>query len=602
MSIIDEIKQKIDIVELVGQYVQLQKSGRNFRAICPFHSEKTPSFFVFQEQQSWHCFGACGTGGDIYSFIMKKEGLDFGQTLRLMAEKAGVTLVSPELENKDNDRKKERLIQINEATASYYHYLLTKTTEGEEASNYLTQRKISPKIIENFQLGFSKDSFEDLKQHLLNAGSDETELLAAGLILEKERGDSYDRFRNRLMFPIRDINGKVIGFGARALDDSLPKYLNSPQTIVFDKSSNLYAIDRAKDSIRKKGEVVIMEGYMDVLTSHQHGWDNAVASMGTALTEKQLSSLKKLTKNLVLALDADTAGEEATLRMAENIDIENYLHAEVKVVIPHNSKDPDEEIRKDPALWAQSLEKATSIMDFILEATKGKVDFGNIQGKIIATDRLLPVISKIDDPIRRGHYVQKLAQMLKIKENDLRDRLTKLKFDERKRKTRGQGSPKISKSVSLSFNPIEDYCLGMLLQYPALRTEGMKLDADFFEFSETKELFLKWQQNVDMNSLKDVLDSTLHPYLDSLLNKVDLPTIMENENKQKKIFFDCINRLQEKFFKNMEVKKAEMLTMGAESGGKDLELVTLKERGIEGSKQLKRIFTEQHRQRRSSVI
>jgi DNA primase len=404
------------------------------------------------------------------------------------------------------------------------------------------------------------------------------------------------------MFPIRDIKGHVIGFGARALDDSLPKYLNSPQTPIFDKSSSLYGIDKAKEAIRRENVAIIMEGYMDVLTAHQHGWDNSVASMGTALTEKQLSSLKKLTKNLILALDADTAGEEATLRMAETIDIENYLRAEVRVVVPSQGKDPDEEIRKAPGLWAQSLEKAKPIVDFIIDTAKSKVDLGNAQDKVLAADKLMPIISKIDDPIRQGHYIQKLAQILNVKENDLRDRLAKLKIDQRKRKSRVVDSPVPAKDVSFSStNPIEEYCLWLLLKYPRLRSDSMKLNKDYFEYSENREIFLKWQQSADINSLRDNLDSTLHQYFNSLLNKVFRPTIKDDEDEQRRILNDCITGLQERLLRKLEAKKGELFAIEAEMGGQEAQLAKVDELGIEGHKQLKHVFVEQSRRRHSAV-
>ncbi|GAG37778.1 unnamed protein product, partial [marine sediment metagenome] len=237
MSVVDEVKQRTDIVEVISQYVSLTKAGRTFRGLCPFHSEKHPSFFVYPEQQSWHCFGACNMGGDVFSFIMKKEGLDFGEALRLMAEKAGVSLPS-RFEPTVKRDEKERLYQINEAAAQYFHDLLLNSPAGEKARNYVANRGLSPETITSFQLGYSPSSWEALKQHLTDIGYTKDELLAAGLIIETEAGGTHDRFRNRLMFPVYDIKGHITGFGARALDDSLPKYLNSPQTIVFDKSSS----------------------------------------------------------------------------------------------------------------------------------------------------------------------------------------------------------------------------------------------------------------------------------------------------------------------------------------------------------------------------
>ncbi|MFC2050777.1 DNA primase, partial [Chloroflexota bacterium] len=241
MSVIDDVKQRLDIVQVVSEYTKLQKSGRNYKALCPFHSEKTPSFFVFPERQSWHCFGACGTGGDIFSFIMKKEGVDFTQALHILANKAGISLAAmttPEKQTQNKER--ERLFEINEAAAEYYHHLLLNTSAGEIARNYVAKRELSPETIKNFQLGFAPDGWETIKQYLKDKGYEEADLLAAGLLVEKDDKNSYDRFRSRLIFPIRNTQGKAIGFGGRALDDSLPKYLNSPQTPIFDKSSNLY--------------------------------------------------------------------------------------------------------------------------------------------------------------------------------------------------------------------------------------------------------------------------------------------------------------------------------------------------------------------------
>jgi len=597
MNTIDEIKQKLDIVDFIGEYIKLQKSGHNYRALCPFHSEKTPSFFVFPDQQSWHCFGACGTGGDIFSFVMKKEGIDFGQALRFLAEKSGVNLLTPELQDKEEDKKRDRLIQVNEAAAVYYHHLLQNTPVGKKAKTYLAKREISSQTINDFQLGFSPDSFDDTQQYLLNKGLELADLLNVGLIIKKEDGGTYDRFRNRLMFPIRDIKGHVIAFGARALDDSLPKYLNSPQTLLFDKSKNLYGIDRAKESIRKHNLAIIMEGYMDVLTAHQHGWDNAIASMGTALTEKQLSSLRKLTKNLILALDADTAGEEATLRMVETIDIENYLRTEVKVIVPTKGKDPDEQIRNDPSVWEQLLAEAKPIVDYVLDTVRDKINLDNAQDKALTADKILPIISKIDDPIRRGHYIQKFAQILNVKENDLRDRLAKFKIDERKQRTRKIDSPTPIKEISPSSNSTEGYCLWLLLRHPELKSEATKLNDNYFEFNENREIYSKWLQSNDIDYLKSSLDSALHSYLDKLLTKVFPPMSNEDNDTLRQTLNTCITILQERSLKRLEAKKAKLLDTEAEVGGREAQLAKVKELGVEEHKQLKRVFEEQSRRR-----
>ncbi|TEU16251.1 MAG: DNA primase, partial [Dehalococcoidia bacterium] len=398
MSVITEVKQRLDIVELVSEYVTLQKAGRNFKGLCPFHSEKHASFFVFPEQQSWHCFGACGTGGDIFSFIMKKEGVDFGQALRLLAQRGGITLGPLEASSKVEDEKKEKLFQINEAATEYYHHLLSSTKAGGAARSYLARRKVTPEVIKEFRLGFSPDAWETLKNYLLGKGYTEKELAEVGLIIEKEEGGSYDRFRNRLMFPICDIQGRVTGFGARVLDDSLPKYINSPQAPIFDKSSILYGVDKAKSTVRKKNLVIIVEGYMDVLTAHQHGWQNVVGSMGTSLTEKQVGGIKRLTSNITLALDADLAGEEATLRGRA---ILAYSNAEANVILLPPGKDPDEVISEDPALWEKLVGQAMPILDFAFQSVISKVDINKAKDKSLAVQKLLPSINEIKDPVQQ---------------------------------------------------------------------------------------------------------------------------------------------------------------------------------------------------------
>ena len=325
MGVIDDIKQKLDIVEVIGEHTRLTKAGRNFRALCPFHNETRPSFFVYPEQQSWHCFGACNTGGDVFSFVMRKENMDFGEALRKLADRVGVTV--PSFSEPDTGRdERDKLFRINETAAVYFHNLLINSKEAEKARAYIDRRRLSNETVENFQLGYCLKSWESLKNYLLEKDFTEEELLEAGLISSSEEGRTYDRFRDRLVFPIRDSRGRVTGFGARVLDDSLPKYINSPQTPVFDKSSTLYAINLAAPEIRKQDRVVIVEGYMDVITAHQGGFTNVIASMGTAITEKQVNILKRLTKNIVLALDADTAGEEAMLRC---VDYENILDSEI---------------------------------------------------------------------------------------------------------------------------------------------------------------------------------------------------------------------------------------------------------------------------------
>jgi len=591
MSVITEIKQRLDIVELVSEYVTLQKAGRNFKGLCPFHSEKHPSFFVFPEQQSWHCFGACGTGGDIFSFIMKKEGVDFGQALRLLAQRGGITLSPLEAPSKAEDEKREKLFQINEAAAEYYHHLLSSTKAGEVARRYLAARKVTPETIKEFRLGFSPDAWETIKNYLVGKGYTEKELVEAGLIIEKEEGGSYDRFRNKLMFPICDIQGRVNGFGARVLDDSLPKYINSPQTPIFDKSNSLYGIDKAKSAIRKKNSVIIVEGYMDVLTAHQHGWQNVVGSMGTSLTEKQVEGIKRLTTNITLALDADLAGEEATLRGKA---ILAYSNAEANVILLPPGKDPDEVIGEEPALWQKLVEQAMPILDFAFQSVIGKVDINKAREKSLAVQKLLPSIYEIKDPVQQSHYLKKLARELKIEESAIR---TALRESKAGRKRPQPSKPTEQSRLARQFvsSSIEERCLALLLQYPELRPLARELSPEHFESTENREVFVKWQHSSDISDLENKLDTSLLEHLYYLINKNFPPAIQESEQKRHRHLDDCILRLKEELSRKLEIEKEATLEIEREKGGISAELSKLEEQGIGSGQQLQDIFVKRRK-------
>jgi len=626
MSITSEVKQRIDIVEVISAYVAVQKAGRNFKALCPFHSEKHPSFFVFPEQQTWHCFGACGTGGDVFSFVMKKEGVDFGEALRLLAQRAGVTLSSPGISGGVEDERKETLSQINDAAAEYFHHLLLNTQAGEAARNYLDKRKITAETIRGFRLGFSHNSWDALKKFLMTKGYEEQELIEAGLIIEKEAGKSYDRFRNRLVFPICDVQNRVIGFGARALDESLPKYVNSPQTPIFDKSSSLYGIDKAKSAIKHENLVIIVEGYMDVLTAHQHGWQNVVASMGTSITEKQPRILKGLTKNITLALDADLAGQEAAFRgvevlthsldkkttsmlswskeLANSVDKggepppslaglvkhQNTLDAEIKIIVLPPGKDPDEVIKEDLTLWQNLVEQALPVLDFALATVTSKVDINKAKDKSLAVQKLLPLIREIKDPVQQGHYVLKLADTLKVREADITAALRKSPVDQRRpQPTRAMEQSRFIHQLISS--PVEEYCLALLLQYPELQQVAQGLSVDHFESTENREIFTRWQCAQNISELREKLDANLLENLDYLINK----PILDKNGTEQHALNDCILRLQERLSKRLEARRELMFNLTREKEGVNAELAKLDEQGISSSEQLKEVFIKREK-------
>ncbi len=586
MSVIDEVKQRIDIVDVVSQYASLKKSGRTFRALCPFHSEKHPSFFVYPEQQSWHCFGACNTGGDVFAFVMKKESIDFGEALRLLAQRAGVTIPS-RFEPGAEGKEKERLYQVNQAAAQYFHNLLINTPAGDKARNYVASRDLSSKTVAEFQLGYSLNSWDGLKQYLMERGYTESELLAAGLVIQTEEGKTHDRFRNQLMFPILDAREHTTGFGARALDDSSPKYLNSPQTPIFDKSSILYGINLATASIRQQNMAVIVEGYMDALTAHQNGFNNVVASMGTSVTEKQVNTLKRLTKNMVLALDADTAGEAAMLR---GIGYENTLDAEVKVIILPRGKDPDDVIKEDKQNWQHLMEEALPVVDYAFNMVTAKLDLKTARDKSLVVDKLLPTVAEIKDTVRQAHYLQKLARLLKLSERSLDAALGKIKASQGRRQVREPKPQAMTRALRpLLSSPVEEYCLALLLQHPELKDKGEGLLPEHFQSSENREIFIAWQQANDLSSLKAQLDTALHEELDALINK-SLPA-----NQIEPKYDNCVRRLREIFLKSLEAKRAEIFALEAESGGTGADLAKLEEEGIEPSIQLREVFAQKAR-------
>ena len=587
MSVIEDIKQRIDIVEVVSQYVSLTKAGRTCRGLCPFHSEKHPSFFVYPEQQSWHCFGACNTGGDVFSFIMKKEGIDFGEALRLMAEKTGISLPS-RFEPSTKGGEKERLYQISEAAAQYFHNSFLNSPAGEKARNYVTSRGLSLETISSFQLGHSPSSWEALKQYLTDIGYTKDELLTAGLIIETEAGGTHDRFRNRLMFPILDNKGHVTGFGARALDDSQPKYINSPQTPTFDKSSCIYGINLAAPAIRAQDTAVIVEGYMDVITAHQSGFNNVVAAMGTSVTENQVNILKRLTRNIALALDADTAGEEAMLRC---VGYENTLDAEVKVIILPSGKDPDDVIREDAPAWQELVAKALPVIDYTFNMVTAELDLTKAKDKALAVGKLLPIVAEIKDPVRQAHYLQKLASLVNVTERRLEAELRRTKPGRSRR--RGEESKPEAASQALRplwSSPKEEYCLALLLQHPELKSLSQHPAPEYFQNSEPREIFTVWQQVSDLPSLKDGLDTAIWEHLD-YLGKRDLPT---NQIEQK--YANCVLLLREEFLRTLAAKRASALALEAELGGTAAELAKLEEQGIEISIQLGEVFTQKRGQ------
>ncbi|MGB8644200.1 MAG: DNA primase [Anaerolineae bacterium] len=507
MSDIDLIKQKLDIVDLISETVKLRKSGRAFSGMCPFHQNtRTPAFYVFPDTQSWHCFGACSTGGDIFNFVMKRENLEFADALKLLATRAGVEL---HRESSADDSHK-LLLEIQQAAASYFHYLLLHHADAQYARNYIARRQIHAIAIENFQLGFSLKEWHSLQAHLVGKGYQVADIARAGLITPNETGGGYhDRFRGRLMFPIRNRRGETIGFGARTLGDDQPKYLNSPETPLFTKSEVLYGLDQAKDAIRADKLAVIVEGYTDVIIAHQEGFKNVIAAMGTALTERQLSQLQRLTKRYALALDADVAGAAATERGLElarqalrgkqvpipvgpgMLSYQERLDAELLIIQIPMGRDPDEVILQDRKLWQDLVQHAVPLIDYYLQAQTRDLDLRNSDGRFEAIRRLLPVIAEMKDDIQRRHYAQELARLVREDERTILAQIETRLPNVKKNPTQSTAVPAAPLHPGAKYH---EHLFSLILAYPALLSRVQFLAEEDFRDGIARELWRAFQR------------------------------------------------------------------------------------------------------------
>jgi DNA primase len=439
MSVTDEVKQRIDLVELISRYTPLRRSGGTYKGLCPFHNERTPSFIVFPNSGTWRCFGACGVGGDVFSFVMRKENLDFREALEKLAREVGIDLETAEDHTSANQRT--HLYEINETAAHYFTELLRHHPAAATARDYLDRRGVDTATIERFRLGFALEQWSGLRDYLSERGFGLEQQLLAGLVKRNEERDSiYDAFRNRVMIPIRDRQSRVIGFGGRVLDKSEPKYLNTSDTPLFHKSRVIYGLEHAQQAIRSADQVVIVEGYMDVIAAHQHGFANVVACMGTSLTADQLQQLQRYTHNFVLALDADAAGQQATIRglnqarqalgrvqkprvTAGGIQMEERLGANLFICAMPAGQDPDDVVRQDAALWRRLVAEAQPLVDFYFEVIGRQVDLTSVQGKGQAVAELAPLIAELQDEIEQKHYVDRLSRWVRIDEQTIWDRV-----------------------------------------------------------------------------------------------------------------------------------------------------------------------------------
>ena len=524
-SPIEEIKNKLDIVEVIGNYIKLQKAGANYRAVCPFHSEKKPSFFVSPDRQIWHCFG-CAEGGDMFKFVMKIEGIEFGDALRILAQKAGIELKKQTPESASLRTERQRFYEICELAALFFEKQLKASNIGKKAKKYLLDRGIKEESINKWRLGYAPDSWQGLSDFLVGRGYERQEIEKTGLAIKKEKGGWYDRFRTRIMFPIFDLSGQVVGFTGRIFGDKakeeVAKYVNTPNTLLYDKSRILYGLDKAKVAIRKEKQCILVEGQTDVIMSHQIGQENVVATSGTALTPFQLNILKRYSSNLMTAFDMDVAGDSATKR---GIDLAQAQGFDIKVLVLPQGSDPADIISKSPAQFKKSVESALSILEFYFQTAFARFDAKTPEGKNEISKILLPIIKKIPNKIVQSHWIQELSKKLNVKEEDIEVELKKsslpdFHYQERSEKIAGpkQSLPKSRKQM------IEERVISLILEFPEMIS---LIDKDFLDYfsPQSQEVLIAFKKTPDADFLKNLkkykFSSEINDFLNLLALKVE---------------------------------------------------------------------------------
>ena len=463
-----EIKSKLPVIDVVGETVALKRAGSAYKGLCPFHAEKTPSFIVTPDRESWRCFG-CGEGGDIFTFLMRRDGIDFREALSRLAEKAGVELSA---QTAKDDRHRRRLREALEAAITWYREVLLRAPQAEAARAYLAERGLAEATLERFAIGYALTAWDALTRRLIARGFNNEELMAAGLASPSNRGGVIDKFRGRIIIPIRDASGRAVGLGGRIMPGADgPKYLNSPAGPLFDKSRTLYGLDQARAAIRREKLTVIVEGYTDVIAAHQAGFTNVVASLGTALTRGQIELATRYADAIALAYDVDLAGEAATQRgLLEELGPDQSV-SKVRVIRVPSGKDPDELIRNDPEAWRTAVAEAKPVIEYFMERTAAEVDLDSITGKRELTGRTLALLKRVGDPVERSLYLQRLARLVNVEERVLLEALAREPVRRAARLAPVPVGPGIGAASRLGPDPLEREALGMLLRYPALMAE-----------------------------------------------------------------------------------------------------------------------------------
>ena len=538
-DVINEVQDRCDIVEVISGYIPLKRTGRNFKANCPFHHEKTPSFIVSPDRQIYHCFG-CGVGGNVFNFLMRYERLEFPETVEMLARKVGVVLPKKEFRSPEAESLNQKLYKINELAGNFYHQFLLSSKEVAAARDYLSKRKVSIESVKKFSLGFAPDSWDSLLRYLRSKNVSLSLMEKAGLSVAREdKSGYYDRFRNRIIFAIFDVKSRIVGFGARVLGDSLPKYINSPETPIYSKGRNIFGLNFSKDSIRKNNFAIIVEGYLDFIVPYQEGIDNIVASSGTALTIEQVRLLKRYTHNVVIVFDADQAGQLATLRSLD-LFIEEDMN--VKVVDLPEGYDPDSFVRKNNASeFKKKIKEAKNLFDYKLNLLSRQYDVNKIEGKADIAKEMLPTIRRFKNAVLKFNYLKKLAEYLSVKEESLFIELNKLK----------NSNVYVNKPVQLSLSrlrPAEKMILKLILEEKNLIDKFKDtLEMEDFQDERIKGIialiFDLISQGKEISSNR-LINLSKNETTAELIAGLSIPEELQDIDREK-TFQDCVRRLKQ---------------------------------------------------------
>ena len=569
-NIIEQIQSKLDIADIVGSYIPLKRAGRNFKACCPFHHEKTPSFVVSPVKGIYHCFG-CGAGGDMISFVMKHESLEFMEALRILADKAGVDLSDMKGGFRARQAKGSAtsgLYRINELAANYYNAVLVGSSKAASSRKYLAQRGLNAESVSLFKIGYSSTEWDSFLKFAKSKGISETVLEKAGLIISGKNESFYDRFRSRVIFPIFDIRSKIAAFGGRVLDDSLPKYMNSPETEIYVKGRHLYGLNFAMDEIRKKDYAVVVEGYLDLILPFQNGVKNMVATLGTALTIEQIRLIKRLTQNVVIIYDADEAGQAASLRGLDLLVSEGLF---VKIVSLPAGMDPDSYVRQHGSdKLLKVIESAQNLFDYKLKLLLNRFNPAESEDKTKIAAEMLPTIKRIENGVLRSDYIKRLSKTLFISEDALLEELAKVKLD-----YSYLGEDKTIKHEN-KIRPAEKMIVSLMMEDPAIAQEVKSvLKKEEFISPDMRRIIDVIYQMLDANNTPNER-KVINQINDENLSHIIYESLEETEKliDREKTLHDCVIRIKRD---NMILKKQGLTSLikKAELEGDDIMIMKL---------------------------